>query len=380
MKAPLKKILGQPSWTIRSDRVEAHITRMGGHLAPVKFKLKGRTVQPFSVAPWAEEDIKTIPLLKALRGDFFCLPFGGNGTKLKNEQHPPHGESANRAWKLQSITSDAGNAMLLATMKTTVRPGRILKAIGLGAGQSVVYQSHDLYGFSGPMSIGHHPTLLFPEEPGSGLISVSRFVHGQVYPGAFESPENRGYQSLKPGAIFDSLDRVPLAAGGFTDLSRYPARRGYEDLVMMCADPDLQFAWSAVVFPKQGYVWFSLRDPKVLRSTLFWISNGGRHYSPWNGRHVNVMGIEDVTSYFAEGLAESVKANSITRRGIPTAIELHPNRPMTIAHIMGVADIPKGFDHVADVREVDDGIELRSRSGKRVRTSVHMQWLEDVSE
>ena len=108
-----------------------------------------------------------------------------------------------------------------------------------------------------------------------------------------------------PGAEFTSLDRVPLADGGFTDLSRYPARRGFEDLAMVVADDSLPFAWNAVTFAAEGYAWFAIRDPRVLRNTVLWISNGGRHYPPWNGRHVNVLGIEDVTAYFHDGVAAS---------------------------------------------------------------------------
>ena len=51
-------------------------------MAPATFNLPGgRTVQPFAVAPWAGEKIDAglPPLLHALRGDFFCAPFGGNG-------------------------------------------------------------------------------------------------------------------------------------------------------------------------------------------------------------------------------------------------------------------------------------------------------------
>ena len=81
-KPSLQMVHGQPSWVVRSSHVHACLTRLGGHLGPVSFRLGGRTVSPFSVAPWAEEPEarETIPLLRALRGDFFCAPFGGNGT------------------------------------------------------------------------------------------------------------------------------------------------------------------------------------------------------------------------------------------------------------------------------------------------------------
>lgn len=371
----LRTILGQPSWSFGSNRVKANLTELGGHLAPVRFKLRSGEVQPFSVSPWAREEVDTVPLLEALRGDFFCCPFGGNATRWRNEQHPPHGESANRKWTLRSLNRLPDATVLIANLKTAVRPGSIEKVIALFDDETVIYQQHILHGMSGPMSVGHHPTLIFPDEPGSGLLSVSRFVRGQVYPGAFESPENRGYQSLKPGATFESISHVPQMNGGYADLSRYPARRGFEDLVMLSADPKLPFAWSTVVFPKLGYLWFSLRDPRVLRSTLFWISNGGRHYSPWNGRHVNVMGIEDTTSHFHDGLAESARSNAVSRKGIPTTLRLNPSQPTTVSHIMGVTDIPRGFDHVADIRKTRGGIELRSRSGKTARCALHLDWL-----
>lgn len=376
--SPLRVVLGQPSWTFRSSTVTAHLTRLGGHLAPVSFKLGARTVSPFSVSPWAEEQVPagTPALLRALRGDFFCAPFGGNGTPWRGEKHPPHGEPANANWRLDGVARDrAGRTTLHASLAARVRRGRIDKTITLVDGQAAVYQRHTISGASGPMCPGHHATLKFPDAPGSGVISTSRFVRGQVLPVPFELPENRGYQALQPGARFRALDRVPLLAGGHADLSRYPARKGFEDLVMLTADPRLPFAWTAVTFPRERYVWFALRDPRVLRHTVLWISNGGRHYAPWNGRHQAVMGLEDVTAYFHLGLAESAKPNPISRDGFPTSVELDPKVPTVIPYIMAVAAIPAGFDRVAEIRAAKNGVELVAANGRRVRSAVDLAFL-----
>jgi len=142
---------------------------------------------------------------------------------------------------------------------------------------------------SGLMDLGHHAMVQFPDRPGSGNLSTSRFLYGQVFPGLFETPENRGYTALRPGAEFTSLQRVPTQSGEVADLTSYPARRGYEDLVMLVSDASLPLAWTAVTFPQERFVWFALKNPRVLRQTVFWISNGGRHYPPWSSRHVNVM-------------------------------------------------------------------------------------------
>lgn len=373
----LQMVHGQPSWPIRSSHVHAHLTKLGGHLGPVTFRLDHRTVNPLSIAPWAEEaqGRTLIPMLRVLRGDFFCAPFGGNEAPWRGEQHPPHGETAGGHWRLLGVERADEGVTLRARLDLRIRRGRVDKTIHLAEGQSVVYQRHVISGARGSMCVGHHAMVKFPEQPGAGLLSTSRFVRAQVFPGTFELPENRGYCALKPGAMFRTLESVPLLAGGTTDLSRYPARRGFEDLVMLTADPALTLAWNAVVFPVQRYAYFALRDPRMLRHTILWLSNGGRHYPPWSGRHTAVMGIEDTTSYFHYGLAESAKLNPLNRRGIPTALTLQPRKPTAISYIFGVVQIPAGFDRVADIREVKKGVELVAANGKKARCPLNLDWL-----
>ena len=373
-------VSGQPSWRLTSTGVEAFVTEMGGHLGPITFDRKGRKLQPYSVAPWAEERSEpSLPLIiKALRGDFFCLPFGGNATPFGREKHPVHGETANARWQFRSLETSEGRSCLHLSLQTKVRPGRVDKRIWLVDGQNTVYSQHVVSGMSGPMNLGHHAMLKFPDAPGSGLVSTSRFVYGQVFPQAFELPENRGYSWLKPGAEFKSLEKVLALNGETADLTRYPARRGFEDLVMLVSDPDVPFAWTAVAFPKERYVWFALKDPRILRETVFWLSNGGRHYPPWNSRHINVMGLEEVTSYFHSGLAESARTNPISKKGFPTCLVLNARKPLAIPYIMGVARIPAGFDRVASIRasQGNQAIVLESASGRQAKSAVDLDFLQ----
>lgn len=368
-----KIVQGQRSWRVAAPGVAAFVTETGGHLGPVTFQLPGRKVAPLSVAPWAEEkSTRSLPpILRALRGDFFCLPFGGNATVYQGERHPPHGETANAQWKFEA--AQLGHLHL--SLRPKVRRGRVDKHIFLRAGHTMVYQQHIISGMRGPMSLGHHAIVKFPDSPGSGVISTSRFIHGQVFPDWFERPENRGYQALQPGATFKSLRAVPQLTGGLADLSRYPARRGFEDLVQLVADPKLTLGWTAVTFPNERYVWFALRDPRVLTGTVLWITNGGRHRPPWNSRHVNVLGLEEVTANFDYGVAESARANPLKRRGYVTALELNPDKPLVVNYIFGVADIPGGFARVADIVPVVGGVELRPPKGQPVRAAVDWNFL-----
>ncbi|HRK30604.1 MAG TPA: hypothetical protein PLD59_05950, partial [Tepidisphaeraceae bacterium] len=329
------------------------------------------------LAPWWNEklDKSTPPALRILRGDFFCLPFGGNSRPFGKERHPVHGETANNRWKLNSYGSTRRATTIACSMATKVRKGRVDKQIELRHGEHTIYQRHTISNMTGPMCLGHHAMLRFPDVAGSGVLSVSPFKLGQTWLQLVERPEDRGYSMLKPAAEFTSLECVPTVFGDNTDLARYPARRGYEDLVLLAADDTLPFAWSAVVFPTERYVWFSVRDPKILASTVLWLSNGGRHYPPSNGRHVNVLGIEDVTSFFHPGLAESAADNPLTRRGIKTTLSLNPRKPLVVNHIMAVADLPQGFDRVADIVPGDGSVTLVSRNGTSMKVPLDLSWL-----
>lgn len=369
--------LGGSSWKFGSNRVEANITRLGGHLAPVRFRLPQGVVEPFAVAPWAQEPeaSKLIPLLRSLRGDFFCAPFGGNESAYRGEQHPPHGETANAAWKFESLQKEEHGTTLHLSLAPVVRPGRVDKFIQLRENETALYCRHIISGMTGRIPLGHHALLKLPNEPESANFSTSQIGFGQVLPTPFEDPEHRGYSRLKPGALFKRLDRVPCANGKRADLSRHPTGRGFDDLAMLVHEASPDFAWSAVTYPRQRYVWFALKDPRVLRSTLLWMSNGGRHYSPWNGRHINVLGVEDVTSYFHYGLEESVRPNPVNQRGFATSIQLRRNTPFTVSTIMAVAEIPAGFEKVQAIVPDKDHVTLISTGKHRVHVPLQTSFL-----
>jgi hypothetical protein len=144
---------------------------------------------------------------------------------------------------------------------------------------------------------------------------------------------------------------------------------------MIVHESKSDFAWTAAAFPGKGYVWFALKDPRVLRSTILWISNGGRHFPPWNGRHVNVMGLEEVTSYFHYGLSQSVKSNPLSRKGIPTSLALNRKIPLVVNYIMAVAAVPRGFERVKTILPGKNEVTLISPSKQRVTVPLDTKFL-----
>jgi hypothetical protein len=316
------------------------------------------------------------PVLRHLRGDFFCAPFGVNTRPFRGRHYPLHGEISTRRWRCLSLRRNAGTVELVTELQMRASPGEVRKLVHLRPGETNLYIRHTLTGFSGAMCLGHHTMLAFPTGQTPGQIALSPWHQGRVSRADFEDPARGGYTALRPGAGFDNLRRVPLANGGWADLTTYPAREGFEDLVMVSSQPDRSVAWASVIYPDQGYLWFALKDPRVLASTVLWLSNGGRHYPPWSGRHRRVLGVEDVTSYFDYGLAESARSNPLSRAGIPTVLNLSPSRPLVINYIMGVVPLPRGFDRVRTVSIRKDGLVFKARSGHAVRHPVELAFLD----
>lgn len=370
-------VFNQKSWRLANDRVEAFLTCAGGHLGPVTFRTANGPVQPYAIAPWHSEPLPagSPAVMRPLRGDFFCAPFGGGTTAWRGEEHPIHGETAARPWRRVSQIYRDNRTELVTELKTTIRRGRVVKLLELRDGETNIYCRHELRGLAGPMCFGHHAMLAFPEKTGAGRITISPWRCGQVCPEIFESAAQGGYSSLKIGARFRDLRRVPLATGGTTDLTRYPNRKGYEDLVMVSAKSGVGPAWTAVSFPEQGYLWFALKNPRLLASTVLWHSNGGRHYPPWSGRHRRVLGLEDVTAYFHFGLASSAAPNPLSRRGIATVLNLRADRPLVIPYIMGVTAIPARFGTVRTVTFARNRATFIDTAGRRVSTAVDTAFL-----
>src|SRR5437763_1408689 len=70
----------QPSLILSTPQVELAVTKLGGQLSPVTFyRDSSKPVQPYYISPWQDEPAKAmpVPVLVPLRGDFFCMPFGG---------------------------------------------------------------------------------------------------------------------------------------------------------------------------------------------------------------------------------------------------------------------------------------------------------------
>ena len=380
--APSRSVHSQPSAILATKDVEVAVTTRGGHMAPVTFfRSSDRPVQPYYVSPWQDEAPLPMPapVLVTLRGDFFCMPFGGNSAEVAGEKHPPHGEIVGELWEVVGTKQAGDVSTLTMEIDTKVRKGRVIKELSLVDGQNAVYSRHTIEGFAGRAPLGHHATLAMPEKEGAVRIATSPIRFGMTCPGVFSDPKQREYQALLPGAKWTDLAKVPVAWKGAADadLTRLPGRYGYADLVQLVNESSEKTggpAWTTATFSADGYLWFALKDPAVLTTTVFWMENHGRHGHPWNGRN-NCLGIEDATAFFADGLAASVSDNLLSKEGIATAVTLTADKPTTVNYIQGVVRIPEGFENVKTLEFAPGEVTFVSTTGQRVTAPVRHEFL-----
>lgn len=378
----IETVRSQPAWILENGSVRLALTHTGAMMAPVEFyRNAGKPIRPYYVSPWQDEGLNLQPpVLKALRGDFFCLPFGSNAKPYKGMKFEPHGEAPGAQWSFVGAKKVGNVATLLLSLKTNVPRGKIAKTVHLVEGQNVVYTQDRLDGYNLRTSIGRHAILAVPEKPGSLRVTTSPFQYGMTSPFLFSDPKNKEYQSFEIGKKFTDLKKVPLAWKGAppADCTAFPAREGFADLLAVfsrrAAELPQGLAWTTATNDDAGYLWFSLRDPKIFPTTVMWIENHGRHDVPWNGRN-RCLGLEDVCSYLNEGMPISAQPNDVNAAGIPTSIQLTPNRTTAVNYIEGVAKIPKGFRQVKTLEFGKGKVTFLSVTGKRVSVPVDYRFV-----
>lgn len=324
-----------PFWHLRSDRVSLRVWAQGGYVDDV---VVDGFQTPLHVAPWIDEplDPSIPPMLANLRGDFFCAPFGEADVDPFEDR--PHGATANRTWTPVDIGESSGHWLL----DGTVNGAEVHKYVWLEPGSPLVFQKHTLVGGTGRVPVAHH-LMLKTEHPIH--LSFSDYDWIGTPPTPVEPDRSIGRSWLAYGRTFDRLEAAPLADGSVADLSVFPTLRDSDDLLMLRTAENADLGWTAASCPDDGWIFFSLKNPKELPGTVLWMSNGGRDYAPWNSRHYGVIGIEESHSWFHLGHQASTGPNPLSDAGRTTAVSLQPDGRVDIHYTFG-------FLHTPDAKRV----------------------------
>ena len=322
----------------------AQVQRLGGMLGPVWFTLPdGRKIQPFAIAPWADDETPehaALPgIMRRLRGEWPCVPFGApsapgglpeswRGAPVNSVDPEFHGHSSHHVWDVVeqgddfvvlSIAYPDAHPIRRLTRKISGRPGAatIDCELTIEARKDVT------------TTIALHPVFRLADEAGQSEI-VADFKFGRVLPFDLEP----GVSRLTPDAEFTDLNHVP-AKTGFLSLQRLPFEFDTEELVQLC------HAGSPVrlIDHCEDYEISLQHDRYLFPSVLLWISNRGRTQYPWNGRFT-ALGVEPLHGAF--DLGPDIGAwpeNPLAKSGVSTAIKLTAGEILNTSYSISVSGL-----------------------------------------
>ncbi len=295
---------------------------LGAMLGPTLFVLPdGRQIAPFHIAPWADETGNgPLPgVLRRLRGDWPCVPFGGDADRPAQGGWPAstanptvdaeaHGYGSNHDWSFDTpsateirLTIDYPEDHPVQRLERRIIPDPLQPAIDF---ELTITARRD-----GALPIGLHPCIRVPKIAGGMHIEMAGKIAGATFPGDVDPSS-----ILAPGQIAEDWHDMALRDGTRIDPSRVPLARHTEDLVQLLGVPGRVALHNTI----EGYRVYLDWNPKHFPSLLLWNSNYGRQFAPWNGRHL-ALGVEPICSAFDLGPKICAAPNPISARGVPTA-------------------------------------------------------------
>ncbi|MGE0240706.1 MAG: hypothetical protein AB7F09_28430 [Parvibaculaceae bacterium] len=337
---------------ISTDGISLSFRRASGIIDDLVIDCAGaRELRPLHRAPWvrAGESLPdtVAPVESRLAGDFFCAPFGKTSPDI-----PIHGWAANGTWDEAGIArNESGAVTATYVLREAVEGARLTKHLTLCSGHPVVYQRHDFTGGDGRIPVAHHAML---HVPGGARLSFSPKAAGFTPKAPLETDPKRGRSVLLYPQRFAALAEVRRADGGLSDARLYPFDRDHEDLIIMSEAPGARLAWSAALAKAQGFLFFAVKDAAVLPHTVLWLSNGGRSYTPWNGRHHAVIGIEEAS--LDHRLIDDPRDGA-------AGLALGRDRTATVRYALGAIPVPENWTEVRDIGFGPDAITLVDASG-----------------
>ena len=332
-----------------------------GHIRRLALSDAGRILAPFHVAPWVDDpaianDPSLLANLRHLAGDFFCAPFAASDV----EDAPPHGWPANSPWDVVESDADHDSATALYRLQKTVLGASVEKRLTLRRDHPFLYETHTFVGGEGAVPVANHAMAALPS---GGRLAFSPKLRIETPATALEPDPARGRSLLAYPTTTADPTRVALRDNGFADITRYPFADRHEDFAMLIEASGHALGWCAVSRPATRDAMLSLKNPRDFPVTFLWWSNGGRDYSPWNGRHTGVLGIEEGRSFSLGGHRASTAPNPLSEAGIPTALSLIPNDRAAVRNVIGAIALPDSGAVVTVVTDEGGSLLVRFEDG-----------------
>lgn len=292
------------------------------------FTLPNGTFKPFARAPWVGtiDDPSITGHLRVLSGDFVGIPFGAGGRKAPNvpewdrlltqpSNGTIHGPAAHEDWTIVSGDDTSVTLALDYEPHSVVR--RLERTISARPDAPALDFTLTVHArHKAAISCGLHPNFRLPEQPGRLELKLD-FAFGLTHPGqtAIGDPQE-----------FSDLASVPKD-GGRVDMSHIPLAPRTDKNVQLCGVTSPLTG----VYLDEGMGFELDWDRALLPTLMMWHTDGGIGGEPWRNQF-RAIGLEPLASAFDLHTDVSAGPNPINARGIATAIEIDPARPVVIRH------------------------------------------------
>lgn len=305
---------------IENGQITAFISPHGA-MTTAAFDLGDKKINPFYSHPWTEEE-EDDSLLKYLKGDFFCLPFGAapgegvfddswvaGGVKSSRKAYA-HGYSSNGVWSLDN--QDASGIQLSLDYEGDGDIEKVTRKIDLD-GNWLTFTDTAVIKNAVRLPVGIHPIFRLSEKPGMMKLHLPACQDVRTYP--IDTDKTSVFAN---GAVCHDASEVPLRAGGTMDATSLPLDVKTEELLLLT---NVKEGRAELDNLEEGYRVILEWDASAYRNLLLWMSNCGRDFAPWNGRNL-CLGLEPITSAFDLGEEICTADNPISKDGVTTAASL----------------------------------------------------------
>jgi hypothetical protein len=188
----------------------------------------------------------------------------------------------------------------------------------------------------------------------NGSARITASVHnGITWPLDYE-----GCNLLERDAIFSWPD-APHTDGGSVDLREVFIREGSGFIAAMHQDIGHEHGFVATCDTDTGLAMGYLFSASLFPWVTFWEENRARHDAPWC-RRVQARGLEFGTTPLPLG-NQAIDAHGPVL-GSPTSLPIAPHHTQRAPWLLFLAEIPRTWSEIDDVRAEADGIVLTHRN------------------
>ena len=373
------KFHGRDAYVLENARMRVSTLRGGGHIGEVRFKSPDpkKSVNPLRIAhyptinPYEYDPAVHDALYGAgsnrynqsgYMGHYTCFPNYGPPSPAEIQADlNNHGEAIRGEWKQEKVENQADAVTLRYSAALPRTQYRIGRGITLPADETVVYVEEwveNLARFDRPFAWVQHITF------GAPFVEQGRnFV---------DAPVARVYAERPGKTAALAWPEASLPGGKKIDLRQFATEAASGGYRAWLLDRKREKSFFTMYHPDYpvliGYMFYTADNPWIGD----WQENRKNTTKPWDGKVV-ARGMEVGTTPFGAPIRSLVEGGPLD--SVPTYRWISAKQKLEQRYVIFLAEIPRAFRGVADVRSEPGRIVIEEReTGKAIVLKSARRW------